>query len=664
MTAHDPAFQWPEQAPASHCVAAAGLVRPLAWLAALTIAAAAAVFVLSRPAGAHLVLTFHLFGLRLPALDLPTIQFPGSGLTVGSLLVAGYGIVACLCMVLARRRAMTPDRVASGRLSVRPTRLWPQTVIALLFLVAAGYAVVADWPLHRAVATQDAAALGTAADIMAGGSGFTVASILLLLATPWLLAERYLATVAPERLPETDDLRSLLFLPVFFLAAQALLQVAAALGFATLVWGRVVLSVIVLLISAELVLRVLARWFLPPPDAASARATIGSLLAGALRGRALSPASVAGAVRSQFGMDFSRSWALHFMRATAAPVALAMLAFCWFLTGVSRIDLNQRGTYERFGKVTTILKPGLHLGLPWPFGVVRHVELGVMHAALISYTDQGTASPAADHASAEGEAPASANRLWDKEQPTDVSYIIASSEQDRQSFQTVSASVRVLYRVGLHDADASAALYHEEDPDALVHALAGRLLAQFFAAHTLPSVLGESQNVIAADLRTRLRQALDQLGSGIDVVTVTVEAIHPPAGAASAYRNVQAAEIEATTSIATERGRAQTTQSVAQRDARSATDDATAAAAETVSAAGIDLTDITADDRPYRAAGTPFLLERYFTDLQAALVNVPLEIVDHRLTGASLPTIDLRPPGTVWGGAETRSNRNGTAGDK
>jgi regulator of protease activity HflC (stomatin/prohibitin superfamily) len=205
----------------------------------------------------------------------------------------------------------------------------------------------------------------------------------------------------------------------------------------------------------------------------------------------------------------------------------------------------------------------------------------------------------------------------------------------------------VLYRIGLTDADARAALYREGDPGALVSALTGRMLAQFFAARTLPSVLGENQDVIAADVGVRLRQALDALGSGIDIVAVTIETIHPPAGAATAYRNVQAVEIEATASIATERGRAQTTRSLAQRDAHGATNDATAAAAQSVSAAKVDLTDIAADDRPYLAASRPFLLERYFADVQSALADVPLEIVDHRLTGASLPTIDLRSPGAV-----------------
>jgi regulator of protease activity HflC (stomatin/prohibitin superfamily) len=634
MTVTDPAFRWPEQAPASHSVAAASLVRPLVWLTTLAIAAAGGLFILSRPVE-----------LRwLPNSRFPGLHLPGAGLAMASLLLAALGLLACLLMVTARRRDVTPGRATANMTSARRTAGWPQTILTLLFTAAAVGMVLADWPLRQ-----------VAADTMMGPGGFTMASALLLLATPWLLAERYIASVTAERLPEAGDLRNLLFLPVFFLGAQAISLIVTTFGFGTLYWVRIGLATFMLLICAELTLRVLATWFLPPPDHATARATIVSFLAGLARGQSLSPAAMTSTVRTQFGLDFSRSWALRFMRSAAAPVVLLMLAFCWFLTGVTRIELNERGAYERFGAVATMLQPGLHLGLPWPFGVVRHVEFGVMHAVLIS--DGENAMPeAADRSTAEGDAPASANRLWDSEQPGDVSYIIASSEQNRQSFQTVSASVRVLYRIGLHDGDARAALYHEADADALVRSLAGRLLAQFFAARTLPIVLGENQSVVADDVRTQLRQALDRLHSGIDVVAVTVEAIHPPAGAAAAYRNVQAAEIAATTSIATERGRARTTQSVAQRDAHGATDDATAYAAETIGGAQVDLTDVTADDRPYRAAAKPFLLERYFTDVAAALRNVPLEIVDHRLTGSSLPTIDLRPPGMIQDGSDRRPN--------
>jgi regulator of protease activity HflC (stomatin/prohibitin superfamily) len=637
MTAHDPALQWPEQAPTPHLAAANHLVRPLAWLAAVTVVAAASCFVPFGP--------WRPAGLVIP---IP----PGvAGVIAGSLLLAALGLIASLSMQLRRRRFVANGNPVSLT-TARPSSPWLQTILALLLTAMAACAIIIDWPGHPAAAAPP--------DVSAT---FPVASALLLLATPWLLAERYIATLTPQRLPEADDLRTLLFLPVFCFSAEAVLQVAEALGFGKLHWVRLVLSSVLLLISSEIALRAMALRFLPPADNATARAPIRSLLATALRGRSLSPGAVTSIVRSQFGMDFSRSWALRFMRAAALPVGLLMLAFCWFLTGVTRIDLNQRGSYERFGVAVGMLPPGLHLVLPWPFGVVRHLELGVIHSTLISFDDRGTIADAVDRSTAEGTAPAVANRLWDSEQPSDVSYVIAGGEQDRQSLQTISVSARVLFRIGISDDAGRAALYREADPDALVRSLTSRMLARFFAAQTLPSVMGENQAVIAGELRTRLQQALDRLHSGIDIVAVVIEAIHPPSGAASAYRNVQAAEIEATTSIATERGRAQTTESVARQNAHNATDDAAAAAAETMRAARVDLTGITADHRPYQLASQPFLLERYFSDLKAALGNAPLEIIDHRLSDASLPTIDLRPLGAIHDTAGPRATRPAAQGD-
>ena len=42
---------------------------------------------------------------------------------------------------------------------------------------------------------------------------------------------------------------------------------------------------------------------------------------------------------------------------------------------------------------------------------------------------------------------------------------------------------------------------------------------------------------------------------------------------------------------------------------------------------------------------------------------MPLEIIDHRLSDASLPTIDLRPPGAIRDTAGPRATRPATQGD-
>jgi regulator of protease activity HflC (stomatin/prohibitin superfamily) len=127
------------------------------------------------------------------------------------------------------------------------------------------------------------------------------------------------------------------------------------------------------------------------------------------------------------------------------------------------------------------------------------------------------------------------------------------------------------------------------------------------------------------------------------VVAVVIEAIHPPAGAAAAYHRVQAAEIEANTTIATERGRARAARALAEQRSRTRLDEARATAAEQRGEAAIADIRFAADRAADQAGGPAFLLERAQDSLVAALAGTPKTILDRRL-GAGGPTVvDLRP---------------------
>ncbi|WP_275044068.1 SPFH domain-containing protein, partial [Pseudomonas asplenii] len=145
-----------------------------------------------------------------------------------------------------------------------------------------------------------------------------------------------------------------------------------------------------------------------------------------------------------------------YMRRAFAPVLLVVLAVGWLLSGVSEVPLQGRGIYERFGKPVDVFGPGLHVGLPWPLGRVLAVENGVVHELATSVEAAASAVPDP----AEGEAPASANRLWDASHVNEKSQVIASSSGDRQGFQVVNMDVRFVYRIGLSDQAALAATYN------------------------------------------------------------------------------------------------------------------------------------------------------------------------------------------------------------
>jgi regulator of protease activity HflC (stomatin/prohibitin superfamily) len=281
------------------------------------------------------------------------------------------------------------------------------------------------------------------------------------------------------------------------------------------------------------------------------------------------------------------------------------------------------------------------LVLPWPLGISRRIERGVLHeltlASQISDSEPGAARPGA-----EDPPPQPADRLWDRPHPGETTYLIASPAAAGQGFQRVDVDLRLITRIGLSDTAALQAAYGIADPDALVRATAGRLLAMYFASRTLAGVLGEDRQTFTEAIRAAMQQDLDRLAAGVEIVAVVVEAIHPPPAAADAWHNVESAEIRARVAVADETGAAAKTAAGAHSTAELATYDATAAAAEIVAKATVDHTLFAADRAADAAEPEAFQLERWLARLRTSLPRAQLLILDHRLAGGEAPTLDLR----------------------
>jgi regulator of protease activity HflC (stomatin/prohibitin superfamily) len=178
------------------------------------------------------------------------------------------------------------------------------------------------------------------------------------------------------------------------------------------------------------------------------------------------------------------------------------------------------------------------------------------------------------------------------------------------------------------------------------------VLVRYFARYTLPDVLGQSRDAFTKDFRDALQDQLDRLSSGIEAIAVVVEAIHPPAGAASAYHNVQAAEILANSQIAVQRASAIHSIKSAQQGAMEDRNKATAAAAELVMQAQSESTLFNADRQARQRDGEAFLFERRSERLASGLAKSEAIVVDHRLRGPNGPVIDLRSFGGGGGGVQ------------
>lgn len=476
------------------------------------------------------------------------------------------------------------------------------------------------------------------------------AGALLLATFPLLVLERRYASIPDHVLPEAPLLARLCRVP---LAGVLGLCLAGGIRWLGLPFALVVerlVAVVAALVAVELCLRSLIYVFLPMPAVATRRSHADSLLAGLIQPRLPNIKAFRASVQNQFGIDLGRSWALGFIRRSTLPLLLGMALMSWLLTGVTAVGSNERAVYEAFGRPQAVMHPGVHIHWPWPFGVLRRIDYGVVREIPIGLSVAAAeARPQPSSADIEGAPPASADRLWDSEHRGEGSFLVASVKNGQQSFEAVDVDMSVVYRIGLSDVAAEKAAYQIAAPEEAIRAISGQILAGYFARYTIDDVLGQNRETFIRRFQAELQSRLVALSSGIEVMAIVVEGIHPPAEAATSYQGVQAAGIESVIKVSTAKAEAAREMKMAALVANATRDEATAAAAERINQAKGDATLFQGDRRASATGGPSFLFERRLDRLDRGLVDKPLIILDHRIKSSAAPTFDLRTSRAVAG---------------
>jgi regulator of protease activity HflC (stomatin/prohibitin superfamily) len=497
-------------------------------------------------------------------------------------------------------------------------------------------AASALWIVRRALDfTGPGAALGL--------PGYVVAAVILSAAFGFLVLERYFAGRPAAEWPESVPLAHLFRAAILTLlpSVPALLFDSDARGWPAR--AAALAGIVPAAIALELLMRAIYSGLTRGP----ARDAERPLLADTVTARLFTwPPHPFRVIQEElhdgFGIDLRQNWAFGFIRRASLPVLSVVVAIGWLFTGVQELPIASRGIYERFGKPVDVWDPGLHWGLPWPLARTVKAENGVVHelAANVSGDDM-QAEP--DRSGADDPAPSSANRLWDVSHVAENAQVISSEADAKQSFQVVNMDVRFVYRIGLTHEAVMAATYHCADVEALIRSLASRVMVHYFASRSLDGLLGEQRDALAKDIGRAVQADLDHFGSGVELLSVLVESIHPPAGAAAAYHSVQAAQIKSQAIVAQERGTAAATVNEAREEASAITDAASAGAREHTATAEAAKLGFDAEQESFRDAGQAFVRERYFSQLAQGLAKANLVIIDHRIGSAgAAPTIDLR----------------------
>jgi regulator of protease activity HflC (stomatin/prohibitin superfamily) len=598
------------------------------------------------------------FGLGASPYVSPQLQ-----ILAAALLIAGGGFLSADFAARARQRGPLPPRSVP-----RPDSETPSTrshKLRALLSSAQEVLLSVDWrgdwlAIFSTLATSSIALLsmvkGWNAARYAGIESVvaTAAGAMLVAAFAVVVLERHLVRLSEQVTPEASALARLCRV-----ALLALLGLAASLGVRWLGYGEIatLLEHAVTLVSAavalELIVRSLVYLFVPLPPLPLRRGQAQSVIAGLIRLRWPDVEHLSVTITRHFGIDLARSWALDFVRRRLLRLILGMALLSWLLTGVTVLGLYDRAVYEALGQPKAVFHSGLHVHLPWPFGLLRPIEFGLVREIPIVFASDNTLAndmPTTEQqptlGGIEGAAPPASDRLWDSSHPSEASYLVASVSNGRQNFEVVNIDLRIMYRIGLSDTAARQAAYNIADPQAMIRAAAGRMLARYFARSTIWDVLGQNRAAFTRGFQEELQSKLASLDTGIEIMGVVVEAIHPPAAAASAYQGVQTAAIRSVVQIARAKADAVLTTNRAQQSATQSTDESLAVSVEQVEQARTALALFDGDRKAYREGGRSFLFERRLEHLDRALATVPYTIVDHRISKSAAPIIDLRPQGS------------------
>ncbi len=196
-------------------------------------------------------------------------------------------------------------------------------------------------------------------------------------------------------------------------------------------------------------------------------------------------------------------------------IILILLAGFWIVTsGIYIVKADQQGVIRRFGKFVRVTSPGLHFKLPFPFEEVDKPRVTEVKRAEIGF------------------------RTVDPGPPARYSDRPGESLMLTGNLNIIDCDVIVQYRI----IDPVKYLFNVRDLKRTVHVGAEAALRQVIGKHEIDEALTTGKGQIQEETGRQLQEILDQYDSGLRVVAVQLQDVHPPQAVIAAFKDVASAK--------------------------------------------------------------------------------------------------------------------------
>lgn len=234
-----------------------------------------------------------------------------------------------------------------------------------------------------------------------------------------------------------------------------------------------------------------------------------------------------------FNVERSRQWMarrrVSLIRWTGAAVPLLYL-----LSGIALVGPDEMAVIRRFGrKLAPPFGPGLHYRLPWPIDQVTTLKPQHLQVVEIGFRTLGTEqspsqAPTSEPAAYEWN---TQHRTGRYEKKQDEALILTGDEN------LIEVNAVVQYAVQ----SADSFLFSTTDPETLVRVASESVLRGLAGSATLDHFLTTGRAPIEDKARELIQGRLEAYHSGVRVVAVQLQDVHPSVAVVEAFRNVSTA---------------------------------------------------------------------------------------------------------------------------
>lgn len=329
-------------------------------------------------------------------------------------------------------------------------------------------------------------------------------------------------------------------------------------------------------------------------------------------------------LRHALGSDGWRALAGHLSRNryVIRKWSVRILLPLWILTGVTLIGPEQVGVVQRFGRwIEPPLTPGFHYRWPWPVEWVTRLAPRRVQVVELGYRTNLTTAEA-------GQEPSvyewnTQHRQGRYRKIPEESLMLTGDEN------LVEINAVVQYAID----DPGLYLFNIKDPEALIRASSERTLRWTVARQPLDAVLTTGRATIESRWKQEMEEKLRLYQSGLVVLGVQLQDVHPPVEVVQAFREVASALEEKSTRINEAESYLREQIPLARGQAQARLASAEAFCAARIERSRGESVRFIEREQAYRKAPEVTSLRLYFETIEQVLPNKQKYVVDAKKLG-------------------------------